>query len=254
MRAGSSTSQAHPAPPPSDPRWGSEDRPRKAEAIWQTLLHFRGPEIGDGVWLDVGCGSGGIAAALAPRVHRIIGLDPEPWERWPMWMEAHPNLTFLEGSYDSIPARVPAESVDVVVCNQVYEHVPDPVGLIAFIHRTLKPGGVCYFAGPNLLFPIEPHVFWPFVHWLPRRLAVSLMQRMGSSAVLDADSTHYWRLLSWTRPFDVTNAVPQILRDPTNYGRRGPVWRLLSRIPTALLASLTPLSPGFVFVLKKRAR
>src|SRR5690606_2247622 len=132
------------------------------------------------------------------------------------------------------------------------EHVPDPKRLIQEIHRVLKPGGYCYFAGPNLLFPIEPHIFWPFVHWLPRRLAQSLIRATGSEAVLDANSTHYWRLWRWLNIFEFHNAVPYGLKHPIEYHRNHWLYRILSTLPAHLLHLLTPVSPGFVFVLRKR--
>lgn len=238
-----------------DPRWGGEGRERKADAIWRTLQYFAGPTISLGHWLDIGCGSGGIAACLAPRVSRITGIDPEPWERWADWTRACANLSFFQGSYADEALHVASASMDVVICNQVYEHVANPLALVAFIQRVLKPGGVCYFAGPNLLFPIEPHVFWPFVHWLPRDLARCVMRVMGSRRAdeLDAYSTHFWRLKSWFQSgFVITNAVPFITRVVLPAQNRGLPWRALACLPAWLLDLGTPLSPGLVFVLKKK--
>lgn len=234
-----------------DPRWGSEGRPCKANAIWQTLLHYSGPEIAKGLWVDIGCGSGGIAATLAPRVERMIGIDPEPWTRWADWMNENPNLRFIQGSYDTEPPLLEANTVDVVLCNQVYEHVPDPQRLISEIYRILKPGGYCYFAGPNLLFPIEPHVFWPFVHWLPRKTALAIMRFVGSKELLDANAAHYWKLRSWLTAYETHNALPAILSQPSIFNRAGLIWNVLARLPKWLLAKLTFASPGFVFVLRK---
>ncbi len=240
----------------TDPRWGSQDRSKKAETIWQTMLHYAGPSIQHGCWLDIGCGSGGIAAHIAPRVSTMLGMDPEPWTRWQTLACSQPNLKFLHGGYDHQPALLPPASVDVVICNQVYEHVPDPCALIEFIHRILKPGGYCYFAGPNLLFPIEPHVYWPFVHWLPRRWSKRLMRMLGSTRGedLDAFSTHVWQLKAWLRPhFQLANAVPFILREVLPAQHCGRFWRTLARVPEQVFKILNPLSPGFVFVLKKIA-
>ncbi len=239
-----------------EPRWGSADRDRKAEAIWRTLLHYAGPAIRHGRWLDIGCGSGGIAAHLAPRVSEMSGMDPEPWAKWAEWMRAQPNLVFMQGGYDHEPPLLPPCSVDVVVCNQVYEHVADPVALLGFIHRILKPGGYCYFAGPNLLFPIEPHVFWPFVHWLPRKGALRLMRLLGArrGGELDAYSTHFWQLKAWlSANFELTNAVPFFIREVVPAQHGAGLWRALGWLPVRLIAALTPFSPGFVFVLQKHA-
>jgi len=233
-----------------DPGWGDQNRPEKAAAIFTTLRLMTGLDFANSYWVDVGCGCGEIAAHLAPQVGRMTAIDPSPWQRWLTLKEAHPNLEFIQGDYTGDYPE--PDSVDVVVCNQVYEHVPDPEALIGFIHRILKPGGYAYFAGPNLLFPIEPHVFWPFVHWLPRRFSVRLMKLCGAKYVVDANSVSIWKLRHWLREFKINNAMPTLVRHADHYGRTGLFWRILSIIPHIILDHLTIFSPGFVFVLHKR--
>ncbi len=238
--------------PPLDPRWGADERDTKGEQILRTLHHFAGEQVQDGQWLDIGCGSGGIAAYLAPHVRAMIGVDPEPWARWQAWTQQHPNLSFIQASVDTLD--LPPASLDVIICNQVYEHVPDPQALIRLIHTLLKPGGVVYFAGPNLLFPIEPHVFWPFVHWLPRAFAIKLMKTLGSKHAddLDAYSTHYWQLLRWLQPrFKVRNAAPHLMREVLPMIHKGLGYRVMQGIPHWVLRPVTPFLPGFVFILEK---
>lgn len=235
---------------PPDPDWGDQNRPEKAAAILTTLHLMTGLDFSNSHWVDVGCGCGEIAANIAPEVGRITAIDPSPWQRWSKLKHDHLNLEFIQGDYTNDYPE--PNSIDVVICNQVYEHVPDPEALIGFIHRILKPGGYAYFAGPNLLFPIEPHVYWPFVHWLPRRVAVRLMRLFGSKAELDAYSTHYWKLLHWLKDFQVVNAVPFILRHPLYYRRKVLIWKVISFMPASILNKLTFLSPGFVFLLHKR--
>ncbi len=65
------------------------------------------------------------------------------------------------------PFPLEDESCDLVICAQVYEHVPDDRRLAEEVYRVLKPGGVVFFSGPNWLFPIEGHYHLPFLHWLP---------------------------------------------------------------------------------------
>lgn len=232
-----------------NPRWGAENRDTKALAILQTLKHFSPANLSELNCVDIGCGSGGIAFHLAPYVKNMTGVDPEPWARWRDFANSAENLSFLQESVDSLTLR--DESIDLVICNQVYEHVPDAKLLINEIFRVLKPGGCCYFAGPNLLFPIEPHVFWPFVHWIPRKLAVRIMHFFGSKSILDAYSTDYWRLKNMLSAFEIINAIPYHLKNPDLFERNGLVWRLLSKSPQPVLEILTPISPGFIFILKK---
>ncbi|WP_162248777.1 class I SAM-dependent methyltransferase [Rhodanobacter sp. Root561] len=238
----------------SDPRWGQKGRDRKAEAILATLTRHCRRDLTHGLWLDVGCGSGGVAATLAGNVAQIIGIDPEPWERWQAFRCEHPNLIFYTGFYSNLETLLGAGSVDVVVCNQVYEHVDDPAALLKSIHRVLKPTGVCYFAGPNLLWPIEPHVFWPFVHWLPRQLSIRLMTFFRAKRVhyLDAWSMHYWALKKMFRHagFVASNAIYDRIHAQAQC-TDSTIMRAVRWIPRSVISALTPVAPGFIFVLTK---
>ncbi len=238
------------------PRWGNEYRERKAIAILGTLVSECGEEVKAGVWLDIGCGSGGIANALAPHVSQIIGIDPEPWPCWSGMAEKTHNLSFVQAGFDSDELQMDGETADVIICNQVYEHVAQPAVLIRNIHRVLKPGGVCYFAGPNLLWPVEPHVYWPLVHWLPRRAAQSLMRALGSkqAGMLDAYSKTYWRLMSWFRKngFESTDAVPARLSVELDTRRYKELAKIIRQTPPFGSKLVAPFWPSFIFVLRKQ--
>lgn len=241
---------------PNDPRWGQEGRDWKAEAIVTTLQLHCGQDFASGTWLDVGCGSGGIAATLAGHVRQIVGVDPEPWDRWQESSREHSNLRFHVGTYHDLVSLLGRDACDVVICNQVYEHVDDPLALLASIHSVLKADGVCYFAGPNLLWPIEPHVHWPFVHWLPRSFAQYSMRVLGSKRArdLDAYSWPYWKLVRHIRlsGFNYSSAIPERLKAELAHND-SVLLRIATRVPRIFFCAFAPLSPGFVFVLRKRA-
>lgn len=243
--------------PAQDPRWGAKGRDAKALAILGTLRLTCGQDVTAGQWLDVGCGSGQIAAALAPHVEAIRGIDPEPWSRWVALQAERENLRFDVGGVDDLPALVSAASVDIAICNQVYEHVPDTAVLIRELHRVLKPGGRCYFAGPNLAWPIEPHVFLPFVHWLPRASVIRILAAAGVTRIhgLDAWSLDAWRLQDLLRRagFKIDLAFRARARAGIEVGERGLATRLASAMPHWLERATLPLHPGFVFVLRKPA-
>ena len=237
-----------------DPRWGDAGRERKARAILGTLRRARG-DVPAGTWLDIGCGSGDLAAELC-RVglpDEMIGADPEPWARWQSLTANDERLRLLRADCESLAGLLGPACADLVVCNQVYEHVPDPQSLIRVIGELLRPGGLCYFAGPNLLWPIEPHVYWPFVHWLPRDAAQLTMRVLGSrrSHELDANSTSWRTLRRW---FDDAGLVARsVLRERVaeEFAARGAV--TLARVSAVLprASFFEPLAPGFIYLLER---
>lgn len=240
----------------ADPRWGQIDRDKKAEAIMCTVLQFAGRDISHGIWLDIGCGSGGVAATLAKHVKRVIGVDPESWERWSQLCHTHSNLVLHKGSYRDLDALLPLGSVDVVICNQVYEHVDDPAALLRAIHALLKPHGVCYFAGPNWLWPIEPHLNWPIAHWLPRTWVMYVIHRfkLTWARKWDARPWSFWSLAGAFRRegFFYASVIHQRLyADAQSRSQRGLI-HLIVKMPRRLVNMLTPVAPGFVFMLVKK--
>lgn len=238
------------------PRWGNEARGQKADAIWATMNAVCGRDLASGNWLDIGCGSGGIAASIAPKVRSIVGVDPEPWDSWELLTQNNANLQLVTGKFDGQPLPVPRSSIDVAICNQVYEHVEDPRALIRNIASILKPDGVCYFAGPNLLWPVEPHVFWPFVHWLPRRSAQRLMGYLGSSKApeLDAFSANIWKLRRWfwEAGFRERCIVRERLAVGLDAGSHRWAASVVRRVPDFLFSLTEPFHPSFVFVLQQK--
>src|ERR1700761_6392863 len=55
-------------------------------------------------------------------------------------------------------------SFDVVISNQVFEHIRHPRGFISEIHRVLKPGGTFIALFPDNTVWFEGHVGLYFVH------------------------------------------------------------------------------------------
>mgnify|MGYP005847909837 CR=1 FL=1 len=144
-------------------------RQAKADKILAILRAALGDRLASCRCLDIGCASGLITRGLAPHLRWAIGLEYDPQAVARMDATGADNLLFLQGDAAHLP--LPDDAVDLVVCAQVYEHVGDAQALAAEVERVLRPGGVCFFSGPNRLDPIERHYGLPFVSWLPRPLA-----------------------------------------------------------------------------------
>jgi SAM-dependent methyltransferase len=100
---------------------------------------------------DLGCGTGQLAATLAPFVHRVIGVD----ESAAMLKSARqrtrelPNVELRSGTLEA-PPLAPGE-LDAAVLLLVLHHAPDPARVLSAAHRALKPGGKL------LLVDMQPH-------------------------------------------------------------------------------------------------
>ena len=92
---------------------------------------------------DVGTGTGFVAAGLAPRVKRVVGIDSAP----AMLEVARKNLRALGASNVDLvvgdAARLPLEdgSVDAAFANMVLHHALDPAAMLREMARVVRPGG-----------------------------------------------------------------------------------------------------------------
>jgi ubiquinone/menaquinone biosynthesis C-methylase UbiE len=92
---------------------------------------------------DVGTGTGFVAAGIAPRVKRVVGIDNAP----AMLEVARENLRTLGASNVDLSVgeveRLPLEdgSVDAAFANMVLHHARDPVAMLREMARIVRPSG-----------------------------------------------------------------------------------------------------------------
>ena len=94
--------------------------------------------------VDVGTGTGFVAAGLAPRAAAVLGVDNSPGmlavaERNLRALEVT-NVRLVEGELDELP--LDDDSVDAAVANMVLHHAPDPAAMLAEMARVVRPGGI----------------------------------------------------------------------------------------------------------------
>jgi len=93
--------------------------------------------------LDVGTGTGFVAAGLAGRAGQVIGVDNSP----AMLGVAAGNIAALGATNvalaagDSDALGLPDDSVDAAVANMVLHHAPDPAAMLTEMARVVRPGG-----------------------------------------------------------------------------------------------------------------
>jgi SAM-dependent methyltransferase len=94
---------------------------------------------GDEYALDVGCGAGALALALAPHVGAVVGIDPVP-ELLALARERAPaNATFLEG--DGTELAFDDGSFDLTGTVRTLHHIARPELVLAEMTRVTRPHG-----------------------------------------------------------------------------------------------------------------
>ncbi len=122
--------------------------------------------------LDVGSGYGDTAMALADRCAHVTGLEPALELHEAAMKRARDtgrhNMTFVHGGVEDLEASA---AYDIVVLDNVYEHLSNQSLALERIARSLKDGGSLYLLVPNKLWPIEAHYGLPGLSWLPLPVA-----------------------------------------------------------------------------------
>jgi SAM-dependent methyltransferase len=208
--------------------------------------------------LDFGCGRGEVIEMGRQRGLEVYGVDRPgnvPSDR----------LKIMEGH------RIPFDDAffDVVISNQVFEHVADPPAALAEISRVLKPGGVFLALFPDSSSWFEGHIGLYFVHRMSRGLAhayMMLCHRVGFGYYRRGKTAREWAdFMLHQLETDVFYHSPNDLRrwwedafgaPPSPFERDFMVFRLeqsplLSRF--ASWGKNLPVSSALSFVCRKRA-
>jgi SAM-dependent methyltransferase len=107
--------------------------------------------------IDVGCGAGALALALAPLVREVIGVDRVP-ELLELARERAPaNAQFVEG--DATELSFDTASFDLAGTLRTLHHVRRPELVIAELARVARPGGRVLVI--DQLAPIDPLEAYP---------------------------------------------------------------------------------------------
>lgn len=102
--------------------------------------------------LDVGCGGGILADAMARCGAQVTGIDLASKALRVAQLHAMeaqtPNVQYQEVSVEALAQQQP-RSFDVVTCMEMLEHVPDPASVVRACAALVKPGGWVFFSTLN---------------------------------------------------------------------------------------------------------
>jgi 2-polyprenyl-6-hydroxyphenyl methylase / 3-demethylubiquinone-9 3-methyltransferase len=113
----------------------------------QNLIPLKGLRV-----LDVGCGGGILADAMARQGADVLGIDLASKALKVAQLHALEAQTegveYREISAEALAAEQPG-SFDVVTCMEMLEHVPDPSLVVKACATLVKPGGHVFFSTIN---------------------------------------------------------------------------------------------------------
>ena len=102
--------------------------------------------------LDIGCGGGILADAMARQGAEVLGIDLATKALKVAQLHAleanTQGVDYREISAEALAAEQPG-SFDVVTCMEMLEHVPDPSSVVRACATLVKPGGQVFFSTIN---------------------------------------------------------------------------------------------------------
>lgn len=156
--------------------------------------------------LDVGCGAGLLAEAMARAGAQVTGIDlaTESLDAG----RAHAKASGVPLDYRCIAAEAlaleQAGSFDVVTCMEMLEHVPDPAAIVRACAQLVRPGGSVFFStinrtpkayllaivGAEYLLNLVPQGTHDYARFI-RPSELDEWSRAAGLELLDATGLHY---------------------------------------------------------------
>jgi SAM-dependent methyltransferase len=111
----------------------------RAAQLSEQIRRLLGPTTGQELALDSGCGTGALAAALAPLVGQVIGVDTNPEYLDAARSVAPGNARFEDGDATQLPFEY--GMFDIAGSLRVLHHVHRPELAVSELARVTRPGG-----------------------------------------------------------------------------------------------------------------
>ena len=164
--------------------------------------------------LDWGCGIGTAVAQLRKNGWDASGadIDEDAIERGNAAIAGAP-LSLIEDGRGPWPSG----TFDFVFSEQTFEHVADIDAATREIRRLTAPGGLGFHTFPAKFRIVEPHVFVPFLHWLPKNRLMLNYLRLCCKVGIGHSSEVNKRAIAGLSPSEAAAFSYAYMRDHTFY-------------------------------------
>jgi len=155
--------------------------------------------------LEIGCGAGLFRANLRSEC-TYTGVEPSPTAA----ETARKSLdNVLLGTFDSVAAELPVDHFDLVICNDVIEHMIDHDAFLENIKRHMAPGATLLGSVPNVRYCVH---LW--------HLMVGKDWKHEEHGILDRTHLRFFTLKSWRQTLQAHGYSIDVLQGVTepNWG------------------------------------
>lgn len=216
-------------------------------------------KIENATLIDAGCGYGHNSFEFSKYVKKVIAIDTNPKAiatcNKQKKKTGNGNLKFITVNAETIPLQT--ETADIVISQQVLEHVQNQKKYMREIYRILKKKGVLYLSVPNKFYPIEPHFKIPFMSLMPKFIANFIARKKGANN-FDINSPSFWTVkkMLMATGFDTIDYTIKFLNNPLKYHLDKDVGMRTTKISAMLKPInfiLKYFSPNIVIIGIKRS-
>lgn len=163
--------------------------------------------------LEIGCGEGNFATNFT---------DVEYWGVEPVTQHAKAaekkGFKILNGLYENVEDKIPDAYFDLIACNDVIEHMLDPIGFLRDVKKKLKPTGKLIASIPNIRYA-------PILHKLIFEADFEYVQ----SGIMDYTHLHFFTHKSFRKIAESTGWNVDLI-EPINIQPFRPITKLLLKI------------------------
>ncbi|MBV1959948.1 MAG: methyltransferase domain-containing protein [Pseudomonadales bacterium] len=227
-------------------------RQQKSEKIVSVLEDYLG-RIRDKATLEISCSAGYMSIHFSENFYHVDAIDIDE-DAINHAKEINPRGNISYHTMDALNMSFEENSYDIVICNQMYEHVPDADRLMDEIYRVLRPGGICFFGATNRHKIVETHYGRiPFLSWIPKPLAHNYLKLLGKGDFYYETLLSYRKLRKLTQKFDRIDYTEKTIRSPEKYCATDMVrpGSTIQKLSIIFLKSFYFLSPGYIWLLQK---
>ncbi len=193
---------------PNYNRWLNGRLNAKYRAEFVSAIIQNNTGLGNKTVLDIGSGLGGTVYNLDHSGNTVISLDIA-LDKLKKQDKAD-NISLMCADGRKLP--IVDSSIDIVILQDVIEHVPDVKYLISEVHRVLKNDGIVYISSPNKLSVInifaDPHWGLPLVSLMNRNMIKSIVLKHFRKSEYNRDE--FAALLSLAEIFILFDAFSSV--------------------------------------------